>query len=539
MKHSSWHVLLRYSLRHRGPDWNGLKIVGNNALAHERQAIVDLDNGAQPLTDANNKFILSVNGEIYNHQHHRKQLGESYQFQTGSDCEVIIPLYIKHGTQLAEHLDGMFSFVLYDVENDTHIVARDPIGITPLYRGWGDDGSLWYASEAKSLKDNCSRIEVFPPGHLFSSKTGLVRYYQPEWMTSTAIPTQPCDLKLLRETFEAAVIKRLMCDVPFGVLLSGGLDSSLVAAIASRHLEQLANNPPANDESHVNWWPRLHSFAIGLKNAPDLEAARVVAKHLNTVHHEFHFTIQDGHDALRDVVNHLETYDVTTIRASTPMYLLSRRIKATGVKMVLSGEGSDEIFGGYLYFHKAPSAADLHKETIQRVGNLHLSDCLRANKSTMAWGVEARVPFLDKAFLDVAMSFDPAEKLHRQPTHIEKHVLRKAFDTADKPYLPASVLWRQKEQFSDGVGYSWIDSLKDAAEQAVTDAQLASAAVRFPHDTPQTKEAYWYREMFDEQFPATVASTVMRWIPKGEWGCNADPSGRFQTVHSSAVLADK
>lgn len=524
-------------LRHRGPDWNGMKIVGNNALAHERQAIVDLDNGAQPLTDINNKYILSVNGEIYNHKQHRKDFANEYTFLTGSDCEVIIPLYIKYGADAPKYLDGMFSFVLYDIENDTHIVARDPIGITPLYRGWGEDGSLWYASELKALKDNCSKIETFPPGHVFSSKTGLQRYYNPDWFTAP-VPTKPCDLTRLRETFENAVIKRLMCDVPFGVLLSGGLDSSLVASIASRYLEK-KNKTPSDDDSHLNWWPRLHSFAIGLKGAPDLEAARHVAKFLNTVHHEFNFTIQDGHDALRDVIYHLETFDVTTIRASTPMYLLSRRIKATGVKMVLSGEGSDEIFGGYLYFHRAPSAADLHDETIKRVQNLHLADCLRANKSTMAWGVEARVPFLDKEFLEASMTFNPEEKMH-QPGRIEKYVLRKAFDTPESPYLPDNVLWRQKEQFSDGVGYSWIDSLKDAAEKNVTEAQLASAKEHFPHDTPLTKEAYWYREMFDELFPQeTVAKTVMRWIPKAEWGCNADPSGRAQTVHQQTYTPSK
>jgi len=487
------------------------------------------------LVSPDGSITLSVNGEIYNHEIVRRSFlsNNSYVFSTESDCEVITPLYQKFKYDFCNMLDGMFAFILHDAYNDEYMVARDPIGICSLYQGWGEGGSRWFASEVKALKDHCHRIEIFPPGHYYSSRSGkLHQYYQPDWYHQP--PANPVDYELVRKTFEAAVTKRLMSDVPYGVLLSGGLDSSLVASIAARHAARRVET----GEREEAWWPRLHSFAIGLRGAPDLKAAAAVAKFVGTVHHEFHFTVQDGLDALRDVIYHLETYDTTTIRASTPMYLLSRKIKATGVKMVLSGEGADEIFGGYLYFHKAPSAEEFHEESVTRVKNLHYADCLRANKSTMAWGLEARVPFLDKSFLDVSMMIEPQEKLHvncDQSKRIEKYILRKAFDVADKPYLPPEVLWRQKEQFSDGVGYSWIDGLKDHAEYMVSDDEFFLAQDRFPRDPPKTKEAFFYRTIFQELFPSdTCASTVVNWVPKTEWGCNADPSGRAQAVHNSA-----
>eukprot|EP00052_Salpingoeca_macrocollata_P006831 m.56163 g.56163 ORF g.56163 m.56163 type:complete len:545 (-) comp15682_c0_seq2:29-1663(-) len=514
--------------RHRGPDWSGARVFQskadptvNHALSHERLMIVGLKEGWQPFYDG--KLSVTVNGEIYNHTDLRTQFSE-YKFESDSDCEVILPLYSKYGCATAQQLDGMFSFALYDETKDEHYVARDPMGITSLYHGYTASGAHVFASELKALTDQCESIEVFRPGHYYSSKDDkFVCYYQPVWRDEQYLPTQTPDLTAIKNSFVKAVKKRMMADVPYGVLLSGGLDSSLVASVASR----------LHRETHPDH--KLKSFAVGLFGAPDLAAAQKVADFLQTDHHSFHFTIQDGLDALPDVIYHLETYDVTTIRASTPMFLLSRKIKSLGVKMVLSGEGSDEIFGGYLYFHKAPSAQDLHRETVKRVFNLHTSDCLRANKSTMAWGLEARVPFLDREFLDVCMTFDPEAKMHVDKEgnkRMEKHVLRSAFDCEETPYLPKDMLWRQKEQFSDGVGYSWIDSLKAVAETNVTERQLQQAAARFPFDPPKTKEAYYYRQLFETIFPKqTVASTVVNWVPKQEWGCSADPSGRAQDVH--------
>ncbi|KAF9910647.1 asparagine synthetase [Linnemannia zychae] len=541
-------LFLSKKLRHRGPDWSGCTVAGNHILCHERLAIVGVESGAQPLTNDDETLILSVNGEIYNHKALRKMCPEDTHFKTQSDCEVILHLYKTMGPEVVKHLDGMFSWVLLDTKKNRILAARDPIGITTLYQGWNSKqpGTIYFASELKALNEECDRIIAFPPGHIFDSETGeTTRYFEPTWWDGEKIPSNPVDYKLIRESLEKAVRKRLMSEVPYGVLLSGGLDSSLIASIAARETQKIIDGVPLNskdgdevDESAVASWPRLHSFSIGLEGSPDLAAARVAADYLKTVHHEYTFTVQDGLDAIADVVYHLETYDVTTIRASTPMYMLSRKIKAMGVKMVLSGEGADEIFGGYLYFHAAPSAADLHTETVSRVKNLHYADCLRANKSTMAWGVEARVPFLDKAFLEVAMNVDPKEKMSFKGK-MEKHILRKAFDTSDdptaKPYLPDSILWRQKEQFSDGVGYSWIDTLKDTAVAKVSDEEFAKAATRWPQDTPQTKEAYWYREVFEQWFPQDACTeSVVRWIPRGDWGCPADPSGRAQKVHDAA-----
>ncbi|KAB1210253.1 Asparagine synthetase [glutamine-hydrolyzing] 3 [Morella rubra] len=457
-------IELSRRLRHRGPDWSGLHCHGNCYLAHQRLAIVDPTSGDQPLYNEDKTVIVTVNGEIYNHKQLREKL-KSHQFRTGSDCEVIAHLYEEYGEDFVDMLDGMFSFVLLDTRDNSFIAARDAIGITPLYIGWGLDGSVWFASEMKALSDDCERFMSFLPGHIYSSKQGgLRRWYNPTWY-SEDIPSTPYDPLLLRETFEKAhsklllaVVKRLMTDVPFGVLLSGGLDSSLVAAVASRHMAEV--------ESACQWGSQLHTFCVGLKGSPDLKAAREVADYLGTRHHEFHFTVQEGIDAVEEVIYHIETYDVTTIRASTPMFLMSRKIKSLGVKMVLSGEGSDEIFGGYLYFHKAPNKEELHRETCQKIKALHLYDCLRANKSTSAWGLEARVPFLDKEFINVAMSIDPEWKMVRPDLgRIEKWILRNAFDDEHNPYLPKHILHRQKEQFSDGVGYSWIDGLKDHANK--------------------------------------------------------------------------
>ncbi|KAJ1569898.1 asparagine synthetase, partial [Nowakowskiella sp. JEL0078] len=549
-KYVSESVDLSSRVRHRGPDWSGVAITGNNIICHERLAIVGVDSGAQPLTNVDENVFLSVNGEIYNHITLRKGLKQEHTFKTHSDCEVILHLYQEVGDKVFSMLDGMFAFVLYDAKNDVYIAARDHVGIVTLYMGWRDsDNSVWFASEMKSLNEDCDRIIAFPPGHYYSSATKETKqYYHPQWFDhpTQGYPPLEDELKVLskeeedamytavRTTLEKAVKKRLMSEVPYGVLLSGGLDSSLIASIAMR-MRKEEDLPEDDDDmrsaiSSSAAWPRLHSFSIGLPGSPDLKAALVVAKFLGTLHHSFTFTIYEGLDAIEEVIYHLETYDVTTVRASTPMYLLSRKIKAMGVKMVLSGEGSDEIYAGYLYFHDAPSAQGLHHECISRIQNLHTSDCLRANKSTMAWGLEARVPFLDKAFLDVSMTQVPAAaKLSSRAPYnhrIEKYVLRKAFDTPENPYLPDEVLWRQKEQFSDGVGYSWIDSLKDQAELKVDDESFALAHERFPHDTPTTKEAYWYRTVFEKHFPQKAClESVVRWIPRKDWGCSEDPSG--------------
>jgi len=572
-------------LKHRGPDWSGNHVANNTILVHERLSIVGLDTGAQPLVSDDGNIALAVNGEIYNHKILRKQLKTPYPFKTHSDCEVVIPLYQEHGIDAPKFLDGMFSWVLHDKKEDRLIAARDPIGITTFYIGRSSTtpGSVYFASELKCLHPVCDQIESFPPGHVYDSKTDqITRYYTPKWlMEPTNIPTTPLDLKALRETFERSVRKRLMAEVPYGVLLSGGLDSSLVAAIAQRETVRLqkeyarqqallssgANSPSIDgvaslpkkagtgedelagvDENYrldtVPVLSQLNSFSIGLPGAPDSAAALETARYLGTKHHSLTFTIQEGLDALYDVIWHLETYDVTTIRASTPMFLLSRKIKAMGVKMVLSGEGSDEIFGGYLYFHNAPSAAALHEETVRRVKNLHLADCLRANKSTSAWGLEARVPFLDKQFLDLSMNIDPQEKMFVPGERIEKYILRKAFDTEGepgaKPYLPKNILWRQKEQFSDGVGYGWIDALRDEAKKMVTDEQMANIAQDKPHwteNTPTTKEAYWFRSMFDEHFPVQCQSTVEIWAPV--WSNTTDPSGRSIKTHDAAYKAEQ
>lgn len=549
---------LSKAIRHRGPDWSGSAICNNTILCHERLSIVGVDSGAQPLTNADESIILAVNGEIYNHRLIRKSLTTPYHFKTHSDCEVVIPLYMEYGLDAPKHLDGMFSFVLYDKKLDRTIAARDPIGVTTLYYGWNskEPGAVYFGSELKCLHPVCDKIESFPPGHVYDSLTGkTTRYFEPSWWDPSKVPTKPVDLTHLRETLETSVRKRLMAEVPYGVLLSGGLDSSLVASIAQREmmrLKQAALSANAGDEqkgdedkgeglvgiddhnklSTLTYLPQLNSFSIGLPGSPDNEAALKVAKFLGTKHHVMTFTIEDGLNALSDVIFHLETYDVTTIRASTPMYLLSRKIKAMGIKMVLSGEGSDEIFGGYLYFGHAPDKESFHEECVRRIKNLHLADCLRANKSTSAWGLEARVPFLDKEFLEVSMNIDPADKMITKD-HIEKYILRKAFDTSDdptkEPYLPDEILWRQKEQFSDGVGYGWIDALKDTAEQQVTDEMMKNPKPEWGTDIPDTKEAYWYRCIFDEHFPPTCAETVMRWVPK--WVKQSDPSGRAIASH--------
>ncbi|MCJ1324587.1 asparagine synthetase [Thelotrema lepadinum] len=546
--------------RHRGPDWSGNYIANDTILAHERLSIVGVDTGAQPLYNEEGTLILAVNGEIYNHRVLRKQLKHPYKFKTHSDCEVIIPLYSEHDIDAPKKLDGMFSWTLYDKTQDRIIACRDPIGITSFYQGWSSQtpDAVYFASELKCLFPVCDKIISFPPGHIYDSKTGkTTRYFEPSWWDPKKVPSTPLDLKLIRRTLEKSVRKRLMAEVPYGVLLSGGLDSSLTASIAQREtmrLREAAEKRPqtfsdhgpeglvgiddSNELSTVEWFPQLHSFSIGLPDAPDTKAAIEVANFLKTKHHALTFTIQEGLDALSDVIFHLESYDVTTIRASTPMFLLSRKIKAMGVKMVLSGEGSDEIFGGYLYFHAAPDKAAFHEETVRRVKDLHTADCLRANKSTSAWGVEARVPFLDKEFLSISMSIDPAEKLIT-PSRIEKYILRKAFDTTSEPetepYLPEHILWRQKEQFSDGVGYGWIDALKDAAQAQVSDDMMKSPKAEWGNDVPDTKEAYWYRTMFDEHFPPYCAETVRRWTPT--WTGSADPSGRAVGSHVARYAA--
>lgn len=592
-------LALSKRLRHRGPDWSGCAETPFGLLCHERLAIVGVDTGAQPLVSDDEKLYLCVNGEIYNHRTLRKNLTKKADFKTHSDCEVILYLYKEYEpAELCAKLDGMFSFVLLDtsVTPSRMIAARDPIGITTLYQGWNSarPDVTYFASELKALHDECDKIISFPPGHFFDSATGKTeRYYKPTWWNgdsgqSADVPSTPADLNLIRTTLEKAVKKRLMSEVPYGVLLSGGLDSSLIAAIAARETEKvveaqergrskareakttLQNGDAINvaacrpsqdgltgmvedevaeeEQSTLTAWPRLHSFSIGLPNSPDLIAARKAAEYLETVHHEYTFSVQEGLDAVQDVIYHLETYDVTTVRASTPMYLLSRKIKAMGVKMVLSGEGSDEIYGGYLYFHAAPDAPSFHQECVKRVKNLHTSDCLRANKSTMAWGLEARVPFLDKEFLEVSMNIDATEKMFNKGSlqerdadgrpKMEKYILRKAFDVGpdgQRPYLPDSILWRQKEQFSDGVGYSWIDGLKAHAEAAVSDEQMAAASERYTLDTPETKEAYYIRQIFESHFPTeAAASTAVRWIPKKEWGCASDPSGRSVAIHEAA-----
>ena len=529
-------------LRHRGPDWSGIYTGDHAMLAHERLAIVDPLSGNQPLFSSDGTVVLAVNGEIYNHREIRARYAESYSFKTQSDCEVILALYQDKGADFLEDLNGIFAFALYDTKRDTYLVARDHIGIIPLYQGWDDAGRYYVASELKALEGICTEIREFPPGSLLRSETGKVEtWYRRDWMEYEAVADAPCDIPALRASLEAAVKRQLMSDVPYGVLLSGGLDSSIIAAVTAKYA---ARRIESGDQQEA-WWPRLHSFAIGLEGSPDLSAAQKAADHIGTVHHEIHFTVQEGLDAIRDVIYHLETYDVTTVRASTPMYLLSRAIKSMGIKMVLSGEGSDELFGGYLYFHKAPDAKQLHEETVRKLGKLHLYDCLRANKSLAAWGVEGRVPFLDKEFIDTAMRINPAEKLsgHSGGGRMEKWVLREAF----KDLLPDEITWRQKEQFSDGVGYSWIDSLKERCSALISDEQFSRAADRFPVNTPMSKEQYYYRTIFEEFFPsASAARTVaheasvacstaiaLEW--DAAWKTMNEPSGRAVSgVHEKA-----
>lgn len=491
-------------IRHRGPDWSGIYCGDNAVLAHERLSIVDPESGSQPLTTRDGKVILAANGEIYNHREIRERL-KDYDFMTGSDCEVILALYREKGPDFLEELNGIFAFALYDEENDFYMVARDPIGVIPLYMGTDRQGRKYFASELKALEGTCDVIEPFLPGHVYDSRTGeMRRWYKRDWEEYDAVKDNTTSIPQLREALEAAVKRQLMSDVPYGVLLSGGLDSSVISAIAAKYAARRIES----GDSQAAWWPRLHSFAVGLKGAPDLKAARRMAEHIGTVHHEINYTVQEGLDAIRDVIYFIETYDVTTVRASTPMYLLARVIKSMGIKMVLSGEGADEIFGGYLYFHKAPDAQAFHEETVRKLSKLHLYDCLRANKSLSAWGVEGRVPFLDKEFLDVAMRLNPADKMARDGK-MEKWVLRKAFEDM----IPAEIAWRQKEQFSDGVGYSWIDSLKAVAESQVTDEMMRNAARRFPVNTPMNKEEYCYRSIFEEHFPSATAAACVPSVP--------------------------
>ena len=526
-------------IRHRGPDWSGIYCGKSAILAHERLSIVDPKSGKQPLFSPDNKHILAVNGEIYNHRAIREQYKDKYKFQTGSDCEVILALYQEKGIDFLEDISGIFAFALYDEEKDEFLIARDPIGVIPLFIGRDKDGKVYCASELKALEGFCDEYEPFLPGHYYSSKEGVMkRWYKRDWFEYDAVKDNGASVKDIHDALESAVKRQLMSDVPYGVLLSGGLDSSVISAVAKKFAHKRIEEEGKSDA----WWPRLHSFAVGLKGAPDLAKAKEVAEHIGTVHHEINYTIQEGLDAIRDVIYFIETYDVTTVRASTPMYLLARVIKSMGIKMVLSGEGADEIFGGYLYFHKAPNAKEFHEETVRKLGKLHLYDCLRANKSLSAWGVEGRVPFLDKEFLDVAMRTNPEAKMC-PGTAIEKKIVREAF----AEYLPESVAWRQKEQFSDGVGYNWIDTLKQITSEQVTDEQMAHAAERFPINTPMNKEEYYYRTIFEEHFPsesaarcvpheASVACSTATALAWDEAFKNMnDPSGRaVKGVHEQA-----
>ena len=559
-------------IRHRGPDWSGIYCGGSAVLAHERLSIVDPESGGQPLFSPDRKQVLAVNGEIYNHQEIRRRYAGEYEFQTGSDCEVILALYREKGIDFLEDLSGIFAFVLYDEEKNEFLIARDPIGVIPLYIGYDSDGTVYVASELKALEGQCERYEPFLPGHYVYGKIeelkngkveelkngkienfnssilkpfNFTRYYRRDWFDYEAVKDNDASVEAIHDALTAAVKRQLMSDVPYGVLLSGGLDSSVISAIAEKYSEMRIED----DSKTKAYWPRLHSFAVGLKGAPDLAKAKLVADHIGTVHHEINYTIQEGLDAIRDVIYFIETYDVTTVRASTPMYLLARVIKSMGIKMVLSGEGADEIFGGYLYFHKAPTAKDFHDETVRKLSKLYLYDCLRANKSLSAWGVEGRVPFLDKEFLDVAMRTNPEAKMcgpkksGESGFEIEKRIVREAF--ADM--LPEEVAWRQKEQFSDGVGYSWIDTLKQITAEAVTDEQMAHAAERFPINPPKNKEEYYYRSIFAEHFPSdsaaksvpSEASVACSTAIALEWDAAFknmnDPSGRaVKGVHEQA-----
>ncbi len=528
-------------IRHRGPDWSGIFQNEKVIFSHERLAIVDPTSGKQPLYTKDGKVVLAVNGEIYNHLELRKEFPD-YEFQTQSDCEVILALYRRDGKAFLDKLNGIFAFALYDTENDIFLIGRDHMGICPLYQGWDKNGNYFVASELKALEGVCKTIETFLPGHFLYSEDGfeLQQWYKRDWENYENVKDNVTDISAIRKSLEDAVHCQLMSDVPYGVLLSGGLDSSIIAAVTAKY----ARNRIESGDTQEAWYPRLHSFAVGLEGSPDLIAAQKAADHIGSVHHEVHFTVQEGLDAVRDVIYYLETYDVTTIRASTPMYLLARVIKSMGIKMVLSGEGSDELFGGYLYFHKAPNPEAFHEETVRKLGKLHLYDCLRANKSLMSWGIEGRVPFLDKEFMDVAMNVNPKEKMiNKAEGRMEKWVLRKAFEDL----LPESIAWRQKEQFSDGVGYSWIDSLKEVAENEVSDEMMTNSKFRFPLNTPQNKEEYRYRTIFEEHFPSETAAATVPSVPSVacstpialEWDeafKNAnDPSGRaVKEVHEDS-----
>ncbi len=528
-------------IRHRGPDWSGIFQNEKAIFSHERLAIVDPTSGKQPLFTKDGKVVLAVNGEIYNHKELRKEFPE-YEFLTESDCEIILALYRRDGKNFLDKLNGIFAFALYDTEKDIFLIGRDHMGICPLYQGWDQNGNYFVASELKALEGICKTIETFLPGSFLYSEDGfeLQQWYKRDWENYESVKDNATDISAIRKSLEDAVHRQLMSDVPYGVLLSGGLDSSIIAAVTAKY----ARNRIESGDTQEAWYPRLHSFAVGLEGSPDLIAAQKAADHIGSVHHQVHFTVQEGLDAVRDVIYYLETYDVTTIRASTPMYLLARVIKSMGIKMVLSGEGSDELFGGYLYFHKAPNPEAFHEETVRKLGKLHLYDCLRANKSLMSWGIEGRVPFLDKEFMDVAMNVNPKDKMiNKAEGRMEKWVLRKAFEDL----LPESIAWRQKEQFSDGVGYSWIDSLKEVAEKEVTDEMFANAKFRFPLNTPQNKEEYRYRTIFEEHFPSETAAATVPSVPSVacstpialEWDeafKNAnDPSGRaVKNVHDDS-----
>lgn len=528
-------------IRHRGPDWSGIYANEKAVLAHERLAIVDPASGKQPLLSADGKLVLAANGEIYNHRELRKQFKDTYEFKTESDCEVILALYQEKGVDFLDEMNGIFGFTIYDAAKDEYFVARDHMGIIPLYMGWDQNGTFYVASELKALEGTCTKIELFPPGHYLHSSDGeLKKWYSRDWMEYDAVKENETSIQEIKEALEAAVRRQLMSDVPYGVLLSGGLDSSVTSAIAKKYAQKRVES----DDTTEAWWPQLHSFSVGLEGSPDLAAAQKVADHIGTVHHEIKFTIQEGLDAIRDVIYNLETYDITTIRASTPMYLMARVIKSMGIKMVLSGEGADELFGGYLYFHKAPNPKEFHEETVRKLDKLHMYDCLRANKSLAAWGIEGRVPFLDKEFMDVAMRINPKDKMINGE-RMEKWVVRKAFEDM----LPESVAWRQKEQFSDGVGYSWIDTLKEVVNAEVSDEQLANAKFRFPLQTPTAKEEFYYRSIFEQHFPSDAAALCVPQEPSVacstkialEWdeafkNMN-DPSGRaVAAVHDDAYV---
>ncbi len=526
-------------LRHRGPDWSGIYSSENAIMGHERLAIVDPNSGKQPLYSPNKEIVLAANGEIYNHLELREQLKNKYEFSTQSDCEIILALYQEKGIDFIDDLNGIFAFAIFDSINDEFFIARDHMGIIPLYMGWDKDGTFYVASELKALEGVCSKIELFPPGHYMHSRDKAPnKWYKRNWIDYEAVKNNKTSISDLHDALSDAVHRQLMSDVPYGVLLSGGLDSSITSALAKK----FSSKRVESNDTQSAWWPQLHSFSVGLVGSPDLEAAKKVSEYIGSIHHEVIFTIQEGLDALRDVIYHLETYDVTTVRASTPMFLMARSIKSHGIKMVLSGEGADELFGGYLYFHKAPSAEEFHKETVRKLEKLHQYDCLRANKSLAAWGIEGRVPFLDKEFIDVAMSINPKDKMINSE-RMEKWVVRKAFED----YLPQSVAWRQKEQFSDGVGYSWIDTLKEVVELAVTDEQMLNAHYRFPLQTPQNKEEFYYRSIFEEHFPSDAAALSVPSVPSVacstpvalDWDeafkNQNDPSGRAVTkVHDDA-----